>query len=98
MDGRDNTEESGYDKREEAGMNKLELDIRGQICPSSLLFTLREVDKHAQQLQDGELSLSVKTDNRDAINTIPQALGNMGYIVNVTKLEGYYQIDISSDL
>jgi len=78
-------------------MNKLELDIRGQICPSCLLFTLREVDKNAQHIQDGDLSLSVKTDNRDAINTIPQALGNMGYTVQVTKLDGYYQIDISGN-
>ena len=69
-------------------------DIRGQICPSSLLFTLRELNKEQQALKDEKVVLIIKTDNRNAIATIPEAVASMGYSAAVEKKEGYYQIEI----
>jgi TusA-related sulfurtransferase len=72
----------------------IEIDIRGQICPSCLLTTLREVNQRKGGLKRGEVALRVKTDNRDATSTIPDAVGNMGYAVTVDKEQGYYLISI----
>jgi TusA-related sulfurtransferase len=73
----------------------IEIDIRGQICPSCLLTTLREVNERKAGLKQGAVALRVKTDNRDATATIPEAVGNMGYAVTVDKEQGYYLILIS---
>ena len=75
-------------------MDVIEYDIRGQICPATLLFTLRELNSHVSGLQDGTLRISIKTDNRDAITTIPESVDNMGYEVAVNKVDGYYLIEI----
>jgi TusA-related sulfurtransferase len=69
-------------------------DIRGQICPSTLLFTLREVNKEQRALKEENLTLIIKTDNRNAIATIPEAVSSMGYAATVVKKDGYYQIEI----
>ena len=69
-------------------------DIRGQICPSSLLFTLREVNKEEQALKEERLRIVIMTDNRNAIATIPEAVSSMGYATTIEKKEGYYQIEI----
>jgi TusA-related sulfurtransferase len=69
-------------------------DIRGQICPSTLLFTLREVNKEQQALKEEHLTLIIKTDNRNAIATISEAIASMGYAATVAKKDGYYQIEI----
>lgn len=70
-------------------------DIRGQICPSCLLYTLREVNKQRADLKSGHLRIIIKTDNRHATSTIPDAVASMGYGFTVRKMkEGYYQIEI----
>jgi len=69
-------------------------DIRGQICPSCLLFTLREVNSQKQAFSEGNTQIIIKTDNRDAISTIPSAVASMGYDSSVEKKEGYYEIKI----
>lgn len=72
-------------------------DIRGQICPSCLLYTLREVNTHRAALKAGSLRIIIKTDNRQATSTIPDAVATMGYGYIVKKTEeGYYQIEISA--
>jgi TusA-related sulfurtransferase len=73
----------------------IEIDIRGQICPSCLLTTLREVNLRKAALKQGGVVLRVRTDSRDATATIPAAVGNMGYPVAVEKAEGHYLILIS---
>lgn len=73
----------------------VEVDIRGQICPSSLLAALREVNARRARLKQGTVRLVLMTDNRDATVTIPDAARNMGYDVSVDKLDGYYRIEIS---
>ena len=76
-------------------METIEFDIRGQICPSSLLVALKEVNSRAERLQQGNVQLCFLTDNRDATVTIPESATNMGYGVSVEKKEGYYSIVIS---
>ena len=61
------------------------LDIRGQICPSALLTTLKEVNNIKTKLQNGEVSLQILTDNRDTTSTIPNAIKSMGYKTSVIK-------------
>ena len=76
-------------------METIEFDIRGQICPSSLLVALKEVNSRAERLQQRDVQLCFLTDNRDATVTIPESATNMGYGVSVEKKEGYYCIVIS---
>ena len=72
-------------------------DIRGQICPSCLLFTLREVNEKREALHNDRLKIIIKTDNRNATSTIPEAISSMGYGCTINKMdEGYYQIEIKS--
>ena len=74
--------------------NSIEYDIRGQICPSSLLITLREINGLKTKISRGNVQVKVLTDNRDAIVTIPEAVENMGYGATVLKRKGYYLITI----
>ena len=69
-------------------------DIRGQICPTCLLFTLREVNDQRNALKQGNTQIVIKTDNRDATATIPEAVSSMGYDSSVEKKEGFYEIII----
>lgn len=70
------------------------LDIRGQICPACLLITLREINSNMAKLKSGETRLVVRTDHRDATRTIPGAASAMGYVVDVEKRDGYYEITV----
>ena len=72
-------------------------DIRGQMCPSCLLFTLREVNEHRKNLKDNNARIIIKTDNRDATATIPDAVASMGYDCAVEKKDGYYTIEIMAE-
>jgi len=73
----------------------VERNLCGQICPSTLLVALREINRNISQLNSGEVKLLFKTDNRDSINTIPEAVGNMGLKVSVQKRESHYEILVS---
>lgn len=70
----------------------MEFDIRGQICPATLLIALKELNRCKEQLHKGEVQLVFKTDNRDATITIPDAAENMGYAVNVQRIDDCYTI------
>lgn len=71
-------------------LKTVEFDIRGQICPATLLVALREINRHYAELQSGQLQLMFRTDNRQAINTIPESAGNMGLNCSVEKsADGY---------
>lgn len=72
--------------------NTIEFDIRGQICPSTLLVTLKEVNRHFSDLNTGAIRLLIRTDNRNAINTIPTAVENMGLTATVDKTGSDYTI------
>lgn len=75
--------------------NIIEQDVRGQVCPSCLLITLRHVNEQKDHLRSGQAELHILTDSRYATTTIPNAVGNMGYAVEVQKEQGNYRIVIS---
>lgn len=75
----------------------LEFDISGQICPSTLLIALREINRNIDEINTAKLRLIFKTDNRDCTNTIPEAAGNMGLKVDVRKEQSCYVITVSKD-
>lgn len=73
-------------------MKTIEMDIRGQVCPSSLLLALRSVNENYAQIASGDLKMVILTDNRAATGTIPDAVENMGVAAEVEKADGYYRI------
>ena len=75
-------------------VNRIQLDIRGQICPSCLLLTLQEVNGHGEAIRRGQTEIVVVTDDRQAISTIPGAVDNMGYQADVSREDGAYRIRI----
>ncbi|MDH5298318.1 MAG: sulfurtransferase TusA family protein [Desulfobulbaceae bacterium] len=76
----------------------IEIDTRGQVCPSTLLITLQQLNTHKDAIRQGQTTLRVKTDNRHSTVTIPGAVKNMGYEVIVTKEKSYYVILIGRHL
>lgn len=72
----------------------LSLDIQGQICPSCLLLTLKLLNEHRDALRAGAAVVDVVTDDRQAIATIPDAAGKMGYRCVVAQEDGLYRIRI----
>jgi TusA-related sulfurtransferase len=76
-------------------LNIIQYDICGQICPSTLLTALEVINKYSAQLEDSAVKLVFKTDNRDAVSTIPESVSTMGYTVTVTKQEGHYLVEVS---
>jgi len=74
----------------------IEIDMRGQVCPSTLLVALNSIDLNRHELRNGKAKLLIRTDNRDATTTIPGTAENMGYRIEVADREGYYEILISS--
>lgn len=72
----------------------IEYDICGQLCPSALLVTLKELNDNRDNLIHRGAILAIKTDNRDSVSTIPDAANNMGYQVKVEKINNYYSIQI----
>jgi len=75
----------------------IEFNIIGQICPSSLLIALREINSNMSAIKNGTARLLIRTDNRDCTNTIPEAAGNMGLKVAVEKIDGSYTILIANE-
>jgi TusA-related sulfurtransferase len=74
----------------------IEIDMRGQVCPSTLLVALNSIDLNRKELRNGLAKLLIRTDNRDATTTIPATAENMGYQIEVAALDGFYEILISS--
>lgn len=71
-----------------------EVDLRGQICPSTLLIALREVNALKEQLKTGSQRLILLSDSRNSVSHISDAVTSMGYRVEVIKEEGHYRISI----
>ncbi len=74
-----------------------EFDIRGQVCPSTLIIALREMNNRRTEIKSGEIRLVFKTDNRDATITVPEAAMTMGYAASVTKVGDCYTIVIGDE-
>ena len=71
------------------------MDVRGQVCPSTLLLAMATMNEHRNALLGGEVALRILSDNRHAIITIPETARNMGYAADVKQDAGYYTILIS---
>jgi hypothetical protein len=74
--------------------NVIQLDIRGQICPSCLLLTLKELNARGEAVRRGGTEIVVLTDDRQALGTIPGAVDKMGYQTDVSREDGLYRIRI----
>ena len=72
--------------------DKLELDIRGQICPSCLLLALKEVTGNTEKIDSRELTVHVISDDRQATTTIPDAVQKMGFSSRIDKKDDGYHI------
>lgn len=70
----------------------VELDLRGHVCPASLLITLQKMNAMRGSLSSGEASLRVLTDNRESVPTISNAARSMGYAVAVEHADSHYII------
>jgi len=77
-------------------MEEMVFDLRGRICPSTLLVTMKEMNDHRQQLQQRAVSLKLLLENRDATVTIPEMARNMGYQVEISKQGQHYELVISA--
>ena len=77
-----------------AELTCIQLDIHGQVCPSCLLLTLKTLNQHSDAVRAGQTEIIVMTDSRKAVDTIPDAVGKMGYQAEVTRLESGYRIRI----
>ncbi|OJZ17823.1 MAG: tRNA methyltransferase [Thiobacillus sp. 65-29] len=75
-------------------MQSVDLDIRGQICPSCLLLALKELNRRNQEIRAGDAEIVITTDDRQATSTIPIAAEHMGYAVDVHAVDGVYRIRI----
>lgn len=71
-----------------------QVDLRGQICPSTLLIALREVNSHKDLLRTCGGCLVFLSDNRSSVTHISDAVVSMGYQVEVNKEEGHYRVAI----
>ena len=70
----------------------IEVDMRGQVCPSTLLVAMDNINQNQEELNSHKVKLLIKTDNRDAITTIPGTAENMGYETEITPQDGFYEI------
>ncbi len=76
----------------------INIDIRGQICPSCLLLTLKALNQNGAALRAGSAEIIVVTDDRQATATIPATADRMGFRADVERLEdGCYRIRISGN-
>jgi len=75
-------------------METISIDMRGQICPSTLISALREINARKDEIRSGATVLVFMTDNRDSTVTIPETAENMGYATRVIKEDDCYRIEI----
>ncbi len=75
-------------------MQTFDIDIRGQICPSCLLLTLKEINRVGADIRAGNAEVVVLTDDRQATATIPATVNRMGFHTDIDRLEGAYRIRI----
>ena len=74
----------------------IDIDIRGQICPSCLLLTLKTLNQSSAAVRAGRAEIVVRTDDRQATATIPATADRMGFRTEVSQLADSYLIRIFS--
>lgn len=70
------------------------IDIRGQLCPSCLLLTLKALNRCGGAVRDGSAEIMVTTDDRQATATIPATVDRMGFQTDVSREDASYRIRI----
>ncbi len=81
---------------DQTSVKSVNLDLRGQVCPATLLKSLKCLNEMKGELSAGSSRLTILTDHRDATLTVPEAAGNMGYTVTVTKEDRHYVITVEA--
>ncbi len=81
---------------EHPAVKSVKLDLRGQICPATLLMSLKRLNEMKGELGSGASRLTILTDHRDATVTVPEAASNMGYAVSVEKQDRHYVITVET--
>ena len=74
----------------------VELDLRGQVCPASLLISLKKMNSMREELTSGAVALRVLTANRESVPTITDASRSMGYVVTVEHTAEHYVLTVGS--
>ncbi|MFA6147925.1 MAG: sulfurtransferase TusA family protein [bacterium] len=74
----------------------VELDLRGQVCPASLLISLKKMNSMREELTTGAVALRVLTSNRESVPTITDAARSMGYAVTVEHTAEHYVLTVES--
>jgi TusA-related sulfurtransferase len=72
----------------------IDLDIRGKLCPSCLLLTLKKLNQNGAAIRAGKTEVVVVTDDRQATATVPAAAHNMGFCTQVDRIDESYRIRI----
>jgi TusA-related sulfurtransferase len=75
----------------------VELDLRGLICPATLLQSLREINRLRPELVAGAARLEILTNNRDSTATVSGAANSMGYKVEVRRRDTYDLVSVEED-
>ncbi|MBD1399453.1 sulfurtransferase TusA family protein [Pelovirga terrestris] len=70
------------------------VDVRGFVCPSSLLVALRELNKYREALRKDHFIIELMVDNHDSTNRICGAVKSMGYDFAVTDRDNSYCIAV----
>jgi TusA-related sulfurtransferase len=70
------------------------VDVRGFVCPSSLLVALRELNKYRESLRTDHFTIELMVDNHDSTNRICDAVKSMGYDFRVTDTDNSYCIAV----
>lgn len=68
----------------------VELDLRGHVCPASLLISLKKMNALREELSSGAVMLRILTANRESVPTITDAARTMGYAVTVEHMEAHF--------
>ena len=72
----------------------LQFDLRGEVCPATLLRALHEVNARKWDLRRGAVALCFRTDSREATVTLPDAFLAMGYRAQVSREGSAYLIAV----
>lgn len=80
----------------EGGAESVELDLRGQVCPATLLKSLQKINELKSALRGGKVRLSICTDNRYSTDTVSDAAMSMGYRVTVVREGSHYRIGVEA--
>lgn len=64
----------------------IKLNLEGEICPYTLILTLKKVQEEERNLREGKKILEVYIDSPATIENIPFELKKRGFNVEIQKL------------